>query len=89
MALAGSPLTMSTAVDDCPLAMRALTTTQTRTLHRACELAGGVEQLAAALEVPARTLARWMKGEEKTPQRVFLSAVDLILAAPPQPAGLT
>lgn len=77
------------ALNDCPVALRALTTTQTRALHRACELAGGVEQLAAALEVSARALARWMKGEEKTPQRVFLSAVDLILAAPRPAAGVT
>jgi hypothetical protein len=34
-------------LNDCPVALRALTTTQTRALHRACELAGGVEQLAA------------------------------------------
>jgi hypothetical protein len=88
-------MTMSTVVDDCPIALRALTTTQTRALHRACELAGGVEQLAGLLDVPSKTLARWMKGEEKTPQRVFLTVVDLILAAsaqqaaPPQQPGLS
>ena len=80
---------MSTVIDDCPLALSAQTTTQTRALHRACEIAGGLEPLADLLDVSPAALGRYLKGEEKTPQRVFLAAVDIILAAPRQPTDLT
>jgi len=80
---------MSGEVLECPLALRERTTTQTRALHRACEIAGGLAALADVLDVSPSALARYLKGEEKTPQRVFLASVDIILAAPREPAGLT
>lgn len=67
--------------DDCPVAPPALTTVYTRTLHRACEVAGGVAELAAQLRVPAIALQRWLDGEEIPPTRVFLQCVDIISLA--------
>ena len=68
---------------DCPVALQARTTTQTRALHRACELAGGLAAFAELLEVSPSALARYMKGEERTPQRILLAAIDVLLATPP------
>jgi hypothetical protein len=39
--------------DNCPTAPLAQVTVYTRVLHRACQLVGGVEPLAARLRVPA------------------------------------
>ena len=65
--------------DECPLAPPPLVTVYTRVLHRACQILGGVEQLAAYLKVSRTMLHRWLEGEDNPPSSVFLKAVDLIL----------
>jgi hypothetical protein len=67
------------AADDCPLAPPPRVTVHTRVLHRACQIVGGVEQLATRLRVSPTMLHRWLEGEEVPPTNVFLEAVDLIL----------
>lgn len=74
------PVVKNSAVAaDCPLAPPAHASVQARTLHRACLIAGGVQQLAQQLSVPAAELARWMRGAEKPPDAVFLACVEIVL----------
>ena len=54
-------------------------TVYTRVLHRACQILGGVEQLAAHLRVSLPLLYRWLEGDDIPPSHVFLNAVDLVL----------
>jgi len=49
-----------------------------RTLHRACEKAGGIGPLARVLDVPARMLNQWLEGAMPVPQVIFLKAVDVL-----------
>ena len=56
-------------------------TVYSRTLHRACELLGGLEALSRQLRVPPEKLARWIEGTEDPPLKVFLAAVDIVLLA--------
>jgi hypothetical protein len=65
--------------DNCPTAPPPQTTVYTRVLHRACQVVGGVEALAARLRVPTTSLYRWLEGESEPPVAVFLKAVDLVL----------
>lgn len=65
--------------DNCPLAPPPQVTVFTRVLHRACQILGGVEALAAHLKVSRTMLHRWLEGEDDPPAGVFLKAVDLIL----------
>jgi hypothetical protein len=65
--------------DDCPLPPPPRVTVYTRVLHRACEILGGVAQLAAHLRVSTTMLYKWLDGEDAPPPNVFLKAVDLIL----------
>ena len=67
--------------DNCPTAPPAQVTVYTKVLHRACQIAGGVEHLAARLRVPVPTLFRWLDGEAEPPTQVFLKAVDIVLPA--------
>jgi hypothetical protein len=67
--------------DNCPLAPAPRVTVYTRVLHRACQMLGGVEALAARLRVPVPTLYRWLDGESDPPASVFLKAVDIVLPA--------
>jgi transcriptional regulator with XRE-family HTH domain len=67
--------------NDCPTAPATRFTVYTKVLHRACQIAGGVEKLAARLRVPVATLYRWLEGEAEPPTAVFLKAVDLVLPA--------
>jgi len=69
----------SAAAKDCPLAPPAHASVYARTLHRACLVLGGVEQLAKHLEVTDADLRRWLGGEEQPPERVFLAAVEIVL----------
>jgi hypothetical protein len=48
-------------------------------LHRAAELLGGQQALAAVLEVNPHVVARWIDGTLRIPQRVFLRVVDILL----------
>ena len=54
-------------------------TVYTRVLHRACQILGGVAQLARYLKVSRNLVHSWLEGEEVPPSGVFLRAVDLIL----------
>jgi hypothetical protein len=65
--------------DNCPTAPPSQVSVYTKVLHRACQLAGGVEQLAARLRVPVPTLFRWLDGEGEPPTQIFLKAVDIVL----------
>ena len=65
---------------DCPLAPPQRTSVYTRTLHRACEVLGGADRLAAQLQVAPRALQRWLDGIVDPPQEVFLACVDIILS---------
>lgn len=65
--------------DDCPLAPPPRVTVYTRVLHRACQILGGVENLASHLKVSRALVHAWLEGEELPPSSVFLKAVDLIL----------
>jgi hypothetical protein len=65
--------------DNCPLAPPPRVTVYTRALHRACQILGGVEQLAEYLKVSRTMLHRWLDGEDIPPASVFLKAVDLVL----------
>ena len=69
----------SQPADNCPTAPPASVTVYTKVLHRACQLAGGVEKLAARLRVPVATLFRWLDGEAEPPIPVFLKAVDMVM----------
>ena len=65
--------------DECPVAPGPRVTVYTRVLHRACQILGGVEQLAAHLRVSLPLLYRWLEGDDIPPSHVFLNAVDLVL----------
>jgi hypothetical protein len=65
--------------DNCPTAPPSQVTVYTRVLHRACQIVGGVESLAARLRVPVPTVYRWLDGEAEPPSSIFLKAVDIVL----------
>jgi hypothetical protein len=67
--------------DNCPTPPLSQVTVYTRVLHRACQIAGGVEKLAARLRVPVATLYRWLDGETEPPTPIFLKAVDIVMPA--------
>ena len=50
-----------------------------RTLHRACLIVGGIEQLAKQLDVADRDLREWVRGEQMPPEPIFLAAVEIVL----------
>ena len=50
-----------------------------RTLRRAGEIVG-VKELAERLNVPLDDLWMWTQGLKRTPQDVFLKAVDIVVA---------
>ena len=55
-----------------------MSTVHARTLQRAAQLVGGLEQLAYRLDVTPSHLALWVADTEPTPPNIFLKAVDLI-----------
>jgi hypothetical protein len=65
--------------DECPVAPPPRVTVHTRVLHRACQILGGVDQLARHLKVSRALLHAWLDGDDVPPASVFLKAVDLIL----------
>lgn len=68
----------------CPKAPILRSTIYTRTLHRACEILGGVPELAAELRVATRELLRWLEGLEAPPDGVFLAAQAIMSRAAPR-----
>lgn len=69
----------SAAAKNCPLAPPEHASVYARTLHRACLVLGGIEQLAKHLEAAEVDLRRWLGGEVQPPERVFLAAVEIVL----------
>jgi hypothetical protein len=69
----------SDTADNCPTAPPSQVTVYTRVLHRACQIVGGVERLAARLRVPSATMYRWLDGDAEPPTPMFLKAVDIVL----------
>jgi hypothetical protein len=67
--------------DNCPTAPPVTASVYTKVLHRACQMVGGVEKLAARLRVPVPTLFRWLEGDGEPPTPVFLKAVDIVMPA--------
>jgi hypothetical protein len=66
---------------DCPSLSKSRVTVYARTLHRACEVLGGLDALSRQLGVPRATLTRWIGGLEQPPLDQFLAAVDIVLLA--------
>ena len=64
---------------DCPLAPPEYASVFARTLHRACLILGGIQQLAKQLAVSETELRGWLGGGQKVPEPVFLAAVEIIL----------
>jgi hypothetical protein len=64
---------------DCPPLSKTHVTVYARTLHRACEVVGGLDALSRHLNVPGPTLARWIGGVENPPLDKFLEGVDIVL----------
>ena len=71
----------------CPPLSKSRVTVYARTLHRACEMLGGVDALARQLNVSEATLTRWIGGLEQPPLDKFLAAVDIVLLADNPGAG--
>ena len=67
------------STEGCPTAPPPQVTVHTRVMHRACQILGGVEQLADYLHVSRTMVHRWLEGEDAPPTSVFLKVVDLIL----------
>jgi hypothetical protein len=72
---------------DCPPLSSSQVTVYARTLHRACEVLGGLDALSRHLGVPAATLTRWIGGTEQPPLDAFLAAVDVVLLGAEPGAG--
>jgi DNA-binding transcriptional regulator YdaS (Cro superfamily) len=53
-------------------------TPQVRTLHRALEIIGDEQQLAARLGVAISQLAEWLRGECDVPAKAFFAALDIV-----------
>jgi hypothetical protein len=51
-----------------------------RTVRRAAEIVGRVEELAAQLEVRDEFIKKWMEGQLPVPQEIFLRCVDIVNA---------
>ena len=74
MSSAGAP-----AANDCPPTAYSHPNVYVRTLHRACELLGGIEALAQELRVRPNALNQMLLGKATIPTSVFLAAVDILL----------
>jgi transcriptional regulator with XRE-family HTH domain len=49
-----------------------------RPLKNARRIAGGDEQLAAALRTSTESLSRWLSGEAPPPMRTYMAALNLV-----------
>lgn len=58
-----------------------------RTLHRACEVLGGLDALSHHIGAPAAAITRWIGGTEQPPLDMFLKAVDVLLLGAEPGAG--
>ena len=64
---------------DCPLAPPSHATVQSRALHRACVILGGVDKLADRLHASMEQVRTWMEGREPVPMQVFEQCVEVLL----------
>jgi hypothetical protein len=55
-------------------------TVHARTARRAAEIVGGLEVLAAQLDVRDENLKKWLEGQLPVPQMIFLRCVDIVNA---------
>jgi DNA-binding transcriptional regulator YdaS (Cro superfamily) len=55
-------------------------TVHARTVRRAAEIVGGLEALAAQLDVRDGNLNKWLEGQLPVPQEIFLRCVDIVNA---------
>jgi hypothetical protein len=55
-------------------------TVHARTVGRAAEIVGGLEVLAAQLDVRDENLKKWLEGQLPVPQQIFLRCVDIVNA---------
>jgi hypothetical protein len=55
-------------------------TIHARTVQRAAEILGGIEVLAAQLDVRDENLKKWLEGTLAVPQEIFLRCVDIVNA---------
>lgn len=51
-----------------------------RTLRRAAQIVGGVNELAVRLQVPSEDVVLWSQAQKAVPLEVFLRAVDIVVA---------
>ena len=49
-----------------------------RPLEQAIRVAGGDEELAAALRISKQTLSSWLSGESAPPMRTYMAAIHLV-----------
>lgn len=70
---------LGAAAQECPLAPPEHASVQSRALHRACLILGGVTPLAKRLEVSERDVEQWLRGEVEVPERAFLLSVEIVL----------
>jgi hypothetical protein len=49
-----------------------------RPLQRATQVAGGEEQLAAALSTSTEALSKWLSGELPPPMKTYMAALNLV-----------
>jgi hypothetical protein len=54
-------------------------TVHSRALQRACEVRGGLHELAHHLRVSPVELSSWIEARAQPPLEVFLAAVDIVL----------
>ena len=66
---------------DCPPLSKSRVTVYARTLHRACEVVGGLDALSRHLGASSAAITRWIGGLELPPLDKFLAAVDIVLLA--------
>lgn len=79
---------MATPPQDPFLTKRGQSTVYTRTLVRAVEIAGGVEELGAFLASTPAEIATWSTGVSNPPMPIFLALVDVVAANALTPTAL-
>ena len=67
------------ASTDCPESALIHSDLYVRTLHRACEVMGGIAALAVELKLRPLTVNRMLLGKVAVPMSVFFDAVDSLL----------
>lgn len=71
-----------------PYPKRRQSTVYTRTLARAIQVAGSLEELAAFLASSPAEMATWASGASNPPMPIFLAIVDVVAANALTPTAL-